>query len=191
MSTILSSEREPDLRLEIRRNERGRPVGRLLTGTDADGCAVSAHVPLRCKTVDEALAWLRPADVRPDDPRQGDLYFSPVSRFSPDDTEGVWAVEEERDTGTIHEVRVTYHRGERILGTRHRAEEMVVMERRGTVAFVGRRGVAYHDYVARPQVWVRGEITHPEHPTLDLDPELWHVVVPQRGSDLPFGGVGD
>lgn len=165
--------------LELLRNEAGRPVGRLLRGED-DGHPFEVRVPLRCRTVEDAIDWLRPDGVFPDDPRQGDLWFvreDPPQPGFEDIGKRSW-----------RETHVFRFHNESIAGTRHVAEEFALVEVSGSTAFVGRRGkIRHHAWQARPVGYAKGKISHPEHGVLVL--EGWHRVVPRRGARLNMRGL--
>lgn len=164
--------------LEIVRNAAGRPTGRLLRGED-DGHPFAVRVPLRCTTTEEAIDWLRPDGVRPDAPRQGDLWFVLSGRPS--------LGYEETGRYSWREAKGEKEWNVSIGGTRHIAEELLTIWTRGSTAFLGRDGVASHRWEGRPRLYVRGRITHPEHGTLVL--HEWHRVVPRRGATINRYGL--
>lgn len=168
--------------LTILRNASGRPIGRLLEGED-DGAPYSVRVPLRCRTVDEALDWLRPAGVSPWAPRQGELFFVPEAPPAERDC----ILEEHTPAGSSTYTRCDHRIDWPIFGSDHVADDAVIVWREGWCAFIGRRGrIKHHRWEARPVAYVRGEVRHPEHGTLVLDG--WHRVVPNRASRLTMAG---
>ncbi len=84
-----------------KRNEKNRPE-RFLVGQD-DGADFSVKVPLRVKTVEAAIEWLRPAGVLAGTPRQGEYFFIPQTEgFEPSSLEDeTWT-----DAGSARFVRV-------------------------------------------------------------------------------------
>jgi hypothetical protein len=151
--------------LVTRRDPRAR---RVLVGYTEGGWSV--QVPLRCKTLQDARAWLRPAGVYEDTPRQGEWFF--VRRDPPDADEtapnewGTWSE-------TIVEDALSFDRRDR-----HHPDECVRVYRRGETAFRGRKHIRTHRWVGRPRFFVRGDIMHPEHETLTLTD--WHEVIPNQ-----------
>ena len=142
---------------------------RVLAGMD-DGSPFHVEVPLRCQTVGEALDWLRPDGVDEDTPRQGEWYFV---RGDPE-PEGDQRTEAGSWRSVTHASVATFDRA-----GRHMPAECLLVEARGETCFLGRRAVKSHAWTARPRLYVRGPITHPEHGTLTLA-DGWHEVVPNR-----------
>jgi len=142
---------------------------RTLAGPD-DGHAFVVQVPLRCQTLREALDWLRPDGVDEEAPRQGEWYFV---RRDPE-PEGDQRTEAGSWRSVTHASVATFDRA-----GRHMPAECLLVEARGETCFLGRRAVKSHAWTARPRLYVRGPITHPEHGTLTLA-DGWHEVVPNR-----------
>lgn len=167
---------------------------RILHGED-DGHPYEVHVPLRIKTVEAALDWLRPANVPGDALRQGEFYFVPAddphSQFCdwPDcertgDHGGYW------QEGPSH---YRYDMSDAQFSRTHYANECVRVTKSGTVAFVASRGIRSHPFTGRPRFFVRGVVRHSggDHSELVL-PGGWHEVVPNRAhGPFPVRGMGN
>jgi hypothetical protein len=153
---------------------------RVLTGID-DGHPFEVRVPLRCQTICEALDWLRPDGVMEDTIRQGEWFFVPSA------PEEEW--EDKTEAGSwrrvVHHTTTTFDRN-----WRHLPEECIVVVARGETCFIGRKAVRSHSWTGRPHVYVRGDVTHPEHGTIELG-DRWHEVIPNRAHG-PFevGSLG-
>jgi hypothetical protein len=142
---------------------------RILAGLD-DGHQFNVQVPLKCQTIGEALAWLRPDDIYPETPRQGEA-------------EGYT----ETQAGSTRNVE---HRGIDSFDRRrrHMPSECLAVLTHGETLFLGRSAVKSHPWTGRTRIYARGVISHPEHGDLDLGNQ-WHEVIPNRAHG-PFG-VGE
>jgi len=140
----------------------------------------------KIKTLDEALAWLRPEDVPHYALRQGDLYFVPLPGWSPPLLTTNLTRPDFSDAIEFNQPpprtwrRTCCQEFSRLPAHSHRLEQpgRVVWDE-GETAFVGRKGVRSHPWRGRPRYFVRGRITHPEHGMLDVG-YIWHEVVPNR-----------
>jgi hypothetical protein len=159
---------------------------RRLTGWD-DGHVWTVEVPSRLSTAEEALDWLLPEDADRFTLRQGEWFFLGVdystASYCDEAIKYGSAVESEEETAAGSWHRTEYRRGD-WAQTRHRAQEVVVAQKHGEVAFVGDKGrVRTHEYTAKPRLYVRGRITAPDHADLVLDG--WHEVVGNRAVGAP------
>lgn len=182
------------------RNPRARV--RVLSGTD-DGQDFQVQVPLRLKTVEAALEWLRPAGVPEDALRQGEFYFVPSPGHGPHDVAGCYHADythvsrydcgsqEETDGGSSYQWRV---RWEASFSATHSADHCLAVVKSGDVAFVGRRRMRTHGFVGRPRYFVRGGVEHDEHGRLELPRHTsgaWYEVIPNRvHGPFPVEGYG-
>lgn len=174
------------------RNEKNRPE-RFLVGED-DGQTFKVRVPLRVKSVEQAIKWLRPAGVPADAPRQGEYFFVPQAEgFKPSSLRD----ETYTEAGSYREVVVedgplSFHR-HAIARCPDLAEDAKISraaQARGSTCFIGRKRVCSHDWTGRPRYFVRGQVEHPEHGTLVLG-SRWHEVVPNRAhGPFPVRGLG-
>lgn len=175
------------MELTVERSDRGGRV-RILAGTD-DGAPFRVRVPMRCRTTEAAIEWLRPPEVPPGAPRQGDLYFVPMVA---EHRLGTWKPSSlrersETDAGSWREVEVDD--GPLSFG-RHEIEQgevpacksiSRVAQARGETCFIGRKSVRSHAWTGRPRYFVRGTVVHPEHGTLVLG-LTWHEVIRNRAA---------
>lgn len=181
-----------DFTLTLERTAKGGNI-RILRGQD-DGSPFAVQVPARCKTIEQAIEWLRPAEVPADAPRQGDLFFVPQPRdFKP----SMLAESEYTPAGSYREVTVYHgpqalgnHRFDGIAGdTEHKYGVTRVVQAAGDTMFVGRRKVKSHSWQGRPRYFVRGIVSHPEHTAIDLG-MLWHEVIRNRAAGpWPVSGI--
>lgn len=183
------------------RNPRSRE--RWLTGED-DGHAYDVRVPMRIRSIADALEWLRPAGVPADALRQGEFYFLPARDphveycyHAAEDIHSYYAdgrivyrrgtehgSDEFTEAGSVYRYRLTYDQ----FSATHAADHCVRVDKRGDVAFRGRRRMRTHEFRARPRYFIWGGVTHPEHGRLDLGPG-WYEVVPNRAHG-PFPVAG-
>jgi hypothetical protein len=161
---------------------------RRLTGWD-DGHVWTVQVPSRLSTAKEALDWLLPDNLIGNWRRQGEWFFLPVTvdsytaMFCDLASQYGESVHKEKKTpfGSWHR---TFYRRAEWTRTRHRAQEAVVAQKHGEVAFLGDKGrMRTHEYTAKPRLFVRGKITAPDHADLVLDG--WHEVVGNRAVGAP------
>lgn len=184
------------------RNPRARV--RILSGQD-DGHSFEVQVPLRIKTVEAALDWLRPAGVPADVLRQGEFYFLPSAGphaaagcFHPADNKVMAADcggEEVTEGGSNYRWTVDWHAS---FSPSHTATRCYSVTKSGDVAFVGRRKMRTHSFTARPSYFVAGTVEHPEHGTLELPAHgaahrgvSWYEVRPNKAhGPFPVRGYG-
>lgn len=172
---------------------------RFLRGQD-DGHDYEVRVPLRCKTVEDALDWLRPDEVPADAPRQGEFYFvgssgphkaagcSHYGEPSPSDPYYTYCGSTEHTSaGSSYKYTVDSFAS---FSRRHRATECWSVVKSGEVCFVGRRRVKTHSFVSRPRYFVRGTVYHPEHGNLDLGSGWFEVIPNGAHGPFPVRGLG-
>ncbi len=180
------------------RNPRARQ--RVLTGTD-DAAAFRVVVPIRLKTVEEAVEWLRPPNIPADALRQGEFYLLPS--HGPHVEAGCTHPKGEPirrdDCGSDEYTEAGSHYRYRAIGRAsfsrtHAATDCKAVVKNGEVAFIGRRAVKTHDFTGRPTYYVSGEVTHFEHGTLALSEHeqgRWYEVVPNKAhGPFPVWGYG-
>lgn len=173
---------------------------RILEGED-DGHRYEVKVPLRCKTVEDALDWLRPEGLQADAIRQGEFYFVPSSGphraagCHHESGEKVYrsdcGSEEYTDAGSEYRWTVDWDAS---FSRTHRAKDCYSVVKSGSVQFVGRKRVKSHSFTGRPRYFVRGPVEHSQHGTLELPKHaagLWYEVVPNRAhGPFPVAGFG-
>jgi len=180
------------------RNPRSRI--RVLRGTD-DGNPFEVTVPLRIKTVQDAVDWLRPDDVPQDALRQGEFYFIPstgphvVAGCYHPDPDHIYREDCGSDEWTAAGSTYRYTVNWRASFSRtHTATTCYSVVKAGYVLFPGRRTLKTHPFTGRPRYFVRGSVTHPEHGTLALPPHdlgEWYEVIPNRAhGPFPVTGYG-
>jgi hypothetical protein len=159
---------------------------RSLTGWD-DGHIWTVKVPPRLSTAREALHWLIPDGLSGYWHRQGEWFFVQADSHTAGlcyramENGSVVDSEEETEYGTWHQT--TYSVGE-WTQTRHRAQCVVVAQKSGEVAFIGRGGrLRTHKYTSKPRLYVLGAITAPDHADIEL--ERWHEVIGNRAVGAP------
>lgn len=188
METTLTLEPHPN-------NPKARQ--RILAGDDG-GSPFRVVVPLRIKTIDAALDWLRPAEVPADALRQGEFYFIPSAgphvaagcrhgggRIFLDDC----GSEEYTEAGSEYFWRVDWNAS---FSRTHTAVRCYTVTKSGSVLFRGHRKIKSHDFTSRPRYFVQGPITHGEHGSLELPPHpqgKWYEVIPNKVHG-PFPVVG-
>lgn len=167
---------------------------RLLQGED-DGHPYQVFVPLRCRTVEDALDWLRPSCVPADAPRQGEYYF--IRSAGPHDAGCNHYSDRpnDRDCGRIveTEARSTYRWevwSNASFSRRHHADECWSVVKSGDTMFAGWKRVRSHSWVDRPRYFVRGTVRHPEHSDLVLPPGWFEVVPNKAHSPFLVTGIG-
>lgn len=143
---------------------------RSLTGMD-DGHAFSVRVPLRVRTIREALDWLRPDEVGIDALRQGEWFFVPRDPEAP----GTSHTDAGSERTIEHQSINTFD-----ASGRHMPAECLAVLSHGDTMFIGRNGGGRsHSWIGRPHIFAKGVISHPEHGSLDLG-DNWHEVIPNR-----------
>ena len=173
---------------------------RILVGQD-DGQDFAVQVPLRLRTVEAALDWLRPAHVPADALRQGEFFFLPspgphaaAGCYHP--TEGKvrredCGGEDYTEAGSSYRWSVEWNAS---FSQTHRATRCYAVTKSGDVLFRGRRRMHSHAFVARPRYFVRGRVEHGQHGTLPLPRHadgLWYEVIPNRAhGPFPVNGYG-
>jgi hypothetical protein len=191
-------------------NPRARQ--RVLTGDD-DGHAYRVVVPMRIRTVEAALDWLRPDDVPADALRQGEFYLMPsggphlmagcehdaatpavreaILRGERDPRQTPCGSEEHTEAGSSY--RWTVDDAASFSRT-HEAESCWSVTKSGDVCFLGRKRVRSHGFTGRPTYYVRGYVEHAEHGRLELPAHYqgrWYEVVPNRAhGPFPVQGYG-
>ena len=173
------AKKEKEMELYREKTQRGG-YRRILSGTD-DGSTFRVAVPMRCHTVEEAVAWLRPPEVPTGSLRQGEFFFRPGQPPEADD----YPVQ----TTAAGSERQTHTQNEAEFSASHHAEECVAVWDTGNTMFLGRRHVHSHEWTGRPRYFVRGAVKHSEHTTLQLSE--WHEVIPNRAhGPFPVRGFG-
>jgi len=199
MPGIIETTQVPEYTIQLQphpRNPRARV--RVLSGQD-DGQDFAVQVPLRIRTVEDALDWLRPAGIAADALRQGEFFFVPSrgphdaagchheSRILREDCGG----EEVTEAGSVYRWRVDWDAS---FSETHSATRCYSVTKSGEVMFVGRRRMRTHTFVGRPRYFVRGSVEHGQHGRLQLLNHgwgPWYEVIPNRAhGPFPVRGYG-
>lgn len=168
------------MKITREKTKRGGYV-RILSGSD-DGSEFRVQIPTRCRTVKQAVAWLRPARIREDALRQGQFFFLPVKLPEGND----YPVRTPRPAPHWR----THCKYDARFSATHVATECIAVWNSGTPRFLGRGRLHGHHWTGHPRYFVRGEVTHAKHAPLSLG-TTWHEVIPNRAhGPFPIRGFG-